>query len=137
MGNCEGGGGASIEETKRSRQIDEVLKGDRKYADREIKILLLGAGESGKSTYECSVWYSKFAHVVVDHRIVKQMRILYDNGFTDEDRLIFKEIISANVILSMRALVLGLRESGVCFPPDLIPAVELFTSSAIASEQVE
>ena len=49
MGNCAAGG-ASQEDKIKSREIDQTLKRDRKYIDHEIKILLLGAGESGKST---------------------------------------------------------------------------------------
>ena len=50
MGNCSGTASGTVEEKQRSRDIDQAIKKDRKYIDHEIKILLLGAGESGKST---------------------------------------------------------------------------------------
>ena len=58
MGNCASGGQVSVEEKQRSKDIDLALKKDRKYIDHEIKILLLGAGESGKSTYASFLSFS-------------------------------------------------------------------------------
>jgi len=52
-----------------------------------VKLLLLGAGESGKST------------------VAKQMKIIHLNGFTDEERKDFKSIIWSNVVGSIRVLV--------------------------------
>jgi len=52
-----------------------------------VKLLLLGAGESGKST------------------IAKQMKIIHLQGFTDEEKLSYKAIIYSNLIGSMRSLL--------------------------------
>ena len=38
------------EATERSKKIDRDLRADGEKAAREVKLLLLGAGESGKST---------------------------------------------------------------------------------------
>jgi len=51
------------------------------------EFFLKGAGESGKST------------------ILKQMKLIHDNGYTKEDRDSFKEIIFSNTIQSMRVIV--------------------------------
>ncbi|CDQ71368.1 unnamed protein product [Oncorhynchus mykiss] len=53
-------------EIKRSRNIDKSLKAEKREYKQTHRLLLLGAGESGKST------------------IVKQMRILHVNGFNAE-----------------------------------------------------
>ena len=50
-----------------NRIIDDELEQDREKAKKEIKLLLLGAGESGKST------------------IVKQMRIIHGNGYSHKE----------------------------------------------------
>ena len=48
---------------------------------------LVGAGESGKST------------------ILKQMKLLHDNGFSDEEKEAFKEIIFSNLIQSIKTIL--------------------------------
>lgn len=52
-----------------SAQIDSLLENDKKASTSVIKILLLGAGECGKST------------------VLKQMKILHKNGFTKEEKV--------------------------------------------------
>jgi hypothetical protein len=48
------------------------LKADHERAQREVKLLLLGAGESGKST------------------IVKQMKIIHETGYSDEEKKAYR-----------------------------------------------
>lgn len=50
-------------------------------------IVLAGAGESGKST------------------ILKQMKLIHDNGYSREERESFKEIIYSNTVQSMRVIL--------------------------------
>jgi len=79
--------GTTREQRTTSEGIDKVLESDRIQAKNHVKLLLLGAGESGKST------------------IAKQMKIIHLNGFTREERDNFKSVIFSNVVGSMRALV--------------------------------
>jgi guanine nucleotide-binding protein G(o) subunit alpha len=65
---------------ERSRQIEKNLKEDGIQAAKDIKLLLLGAGESGKST------------------IVKQMKIIHESGFTNEDYKQYKPVVYSNTI---------------------------------------
>jgi len=56
--------------------------------NNDIKILLLGPGESGKST------------------VFKQMKIIQDfGGFTEEERINFRPVVYSNCISQMRVLV--------------------------------
>jgi energy-coupling factor transporter ATP-binding protein EcfA2 len=51
------------------------------------KLLLLGAGESGKST------------------LLKQLRILYGKGFSPEERAALRGVIHANTITCIQMLI--------------------------------
>ena len=79
----------------RSRSIDRQLDQEREQWKREIKILLLGAGESGKSTF------------------LKQMRIIHGENYSAEDRLEFRPIIYHNILKGMRMLIEIRRKLGI------------------------
>jgi len=90
----------SIEEreaTSRSKAIEKSLKQDGDKAQKEVKLLLLGAGESGKST------------------IIKQMRIIHDNGFSEEDHRRFKPVIFSNTIMSLIAILKAMEKLRIEF----------------------
>jgi len=72
--------------TQISRTIDKEIERERreKRKQREVKILLLGAGESGKSTF------------------LKQMRLIHGIGF--ESVIDYQHIIYSNVVQGMRVL---------------------------------
>lgn len=70
-----------------SRRVDRDLDAARREAERQVKLLLLGSGESGKST------------------IFKQMRILHGKGFSQGERARMVGIIRQNVVTQMQVLV--------------------------------
>jgi len=73
---------------QKSREIDKLLHKYQSHHNNDVKILLLGPGESGKST------------------VFKQMKIIQDSGgFTAEERLNFKPVVYSNCISQMRVLV--------------------------------
>ncbi|XP_039653625.1 guanine nucleotide-binding protein G(t) subunit alpha-1 isoform X1 [Perca fluviatilis] len=80
------GAGASAEE-KHSRGLEKKLKEDADRDARTVKLLLLGAGESGKST------------------IVKQMKIIHQDGYSLEESMEFIVIIYSNTLQSIMAIV--------------------------------
>src|ERR1700709_1679535 len=69
------------------RRPNRSLKEDEKQNKSASKLLLLGAGECGKST------------------ILKQMKILHQNGFTKEERQNSIEIIRGNILQSNHSLI--------------------------------
>ena len=95
MGNlCGGGHKGTPEDNKANAQINQELRKDKTRLESEIKLLLLGAGESGKST------------------VAKQMKIIHLDGFTKEECESYKSIIAANVVGSMRVLVKAAADMG-------------------------
>ncbi|XP_039879624.1 guanine nucleotide-binding protein subunit alpha-12a [Simochromis diagramma] len=75
------------EARRRSREIDAMIARERRAIRRLVKILLLGAGESGKSTF------------------LKQMRIINGQEFDQKALLDFRDTIYENILKGMRVLV--------------------------------
>ena len=75
------------EQKNRSRNIDKLIAKEKVHYRRTIKILLLGAGESGKSTF------------------LKQMRIIHGDRFDEATIREFKSVIYGNVVKGMRVLL--------------------------------
>lgn len=113
MGCC-----ASVEESDsvgkmRNEEIDGQLRMEKLNSKNEVKMLLLGkiknlikisdkiliikigAGESGKST------------------LLKQMKLIYDGGFTNEEKEAYKEIIYNNSVQSIQVLLEAMENLGI------------------------
>lgn len=71
----------------RHDEIERELAKEKVYFRRKVKVLLLGAGESGKSTF------------------LKQMRIIHGENYSQEDLLAFKPIIYSNILKGMKVLL--------------------------------
>lgn len=95
---------ADDEAPQRNTKINKLLKTEKKKMNRTVKVLLLGAyivrdlyeallipdlgaGESGKST------------------IIKQMRIIYEGGFSEDERRQTRAVIYSNVIAAFKVLL--------------------------------
>ncbi|WWD17304.1 hypothetical protein CI109_101744 [Kwoniella shandongensis] len=84
----------------RNAEIEEQLKRDRANLRNEIKMLLLGAGESGKST------------------VLKQMRLIYNKPYDVEERDSYREIVYSNTVQSMRVLLEGVQGMEIPVSPN-------------------
>lgn len=82
-------------EIAKSSGIDRDLDRARQQEEGKVKLLLLGAGESGKST------------------IFKQMRILHGSPRSDDDLRMYGVVIRSNVIVAIRKLCTHLRNLGL------------------------
>mmetsp|Transcript_29757 Transcript_29757/g.54875 ORF Transcript_29757/g.54875 Transcript_29757/m.54875 type:complete len:422 (+) Transcript_29757:123-1388(+) len=93
-----GGGGATDggpAKATESRNIEGDLERGRREEERKIKMLLLGAGESGKST------------------IFKQMRVLYGTERSDDDLRMYGVVARSNIVVATRKLCSHLRALGL------------------------
>ncbi|KAJ3427924.1 guanine nucleotide-binding protein g(o) subunit alpha [Anaeramoeba flamelloides] len=72
----------------REQGIDEMIRKDQEIMDKESKLLLLGPGESGKST------------------ILKQIQVIHKKKFDDpEERKKYRLVVFDNVVHSIQSLV--------------------------------
>lgn len=84
---------------------------------KEVKLLLLGAGESGKST------------------IVKQIKFIHESYFTKAECLEYKPVVHDNTIQSLIAIIKGMSKLGISLDdPSKIDDVTYFVETVISSE---
>lgn len=95
MALCCSASAGEIEAARRSKEIDRYLERERLRYWREVKILLLGTSGSGKFTF------------------LKQMRILYGRGYTEEDRLGFRPGIYLTILNGIRDVILCRKEQQI------------------------
>jgi len=106
------------ETLRTNKSIDDAIAKEKKTG-LPFRLLLLGAGESGKST------------------IAKQMKIIHLNGFSAEEKALFITAIHTNVYQSMRNMVQAAQRMGieVRAPPSLLGKFEAsFLDSRISPE---
>jgi len=75
------------EQKRINQEIEKQLRKDKRDARRELKLLLLGTGESGKSTF------------------IKQMRIIHGSGYSDEDKRSFIKLVYQNIFMAMNSMI--------------------------------
>ena len=94
MGNCSSAN-SQLKEKLISDEIDQEISKHAKKLKSEAKILLLGSSDGGKTT------------------IVKQMKIIHQNGYSTEELERFKNTIYNNVVESAKNLIKGLEKTGL------------------------
>jgi len=72
---------------KRSKNIDAVLHKERRATESKVKLLLLGTGDSGKSTF------------------VKQMKVIHKDGFSNAEVMKFMKVLQENCLMSMQKIL--------------------------------
>jgi len=82
-----GSSATSKEEQARAIVIDEELRKEQCNKEKEVKLLLLGSGESGKSTF------------------AKQMKILFQGMYHEDELRAFTFPVWANCLTVLKAVV--------------------------------
>jgi GTPase SAR1 family protein len=129
MGQCAINLANENEEERLSRELDKRGRIDAASGKAVNKFLLLGAGESGKST------------------LFKQLNHIYGKGYSPADRMPFISTIFKNTVASMKTLVrealargitrYGTREIDCSLPDELSDSVDYFTDISINTRVTE
>ncbi|KAK3824628.1 MAG: guanine nucleotide binding protein, alpha subunit [Benniella sp.] len=93
MGSCV----STPTEDVQSKKIDNALKADERARRMEVKLLLLGAGEAGKTT------------------IIKQMKLMHASGFSVQEREAFRGFVFSNMVGAMQAILSAMEDNGISF----------------------
>eukprot|EP00002_Diphylleia_rotans_P033649 TRINITY_DN7172_c0_g3_i3.p3 TRINITY_DN7172_c0_g3~~TRINITY_DN7172_c0_g3_i3.p3 ORF type:complete len:177 (+),score=40.77 TRINITY_DN7172_c0_g3_i3:58-588(+) len=103
-----------------SQSIDKQIKKEEMKISREIKLLLLGSGESGKST------------------ILKQMKLVYGIGFPREFAVEFRPYVYSNILDCTKALIRGCQTLNIVIKDEqsLTRAQELMEIMTITSDNL-
>jgi len=103
------------DEEKLSDAISKSLIAEGKRLKNEVKLLLLGTGESGKSTF------------------AKQLKILHMSGFTKEELMHYKSVLHSNLLVGMATLVEMAPKLGYTINPALMSKTDIFFDPNIAN----
>lgn len=113
-------------EHDQSKKIDQQLQREAREQKKEVKILLLGPGESGKSTF------------------FKQMKIIQQNGgYTQEELSPYKSVVWGNCITQIKVILQAMEKLGIALErednvaraqvlADCAPSGEAWTNSIAA-----
>uniref|UniRef100_A0A0K0F8J0 Guanine nucleotide-binding protein subunit alpha n=3 Tax=Strongyloides TaxID=6247 RepID=A0A0K0F8J0_STRVS len=83
------------EQKRINQEIEKQLQRDKRNARRELKLLLLGTGESGKSTF------------------IKQMRIIHGQGYSEDDKRQHIRLVFQNVFMAMQSMIRAMDTLGI------------------------
>lgn len=85
------------EQWELNKAIEQELKAQKKANKNEHKLLLLGIGEAGKSTF------------------IKQMKIIHGGGYSEEDKKEHKQQIYGNVYVAIHNLTNAMKKLKLSF----------------------
>jgi len=110
-------GCVTAKQTVGSKKIDTDIKQDRKK--QELKLLLLGTGDSGKSTF------------------MKQMKVLHLNGFSKSEIAKYANVLKDNLLTAIKLLIENAKKSNYKLAKkNKAPADKILQSTRLTVELV-
>ena len=88
------------------------------FTEQDVKILLIGPGESGKTT----IW--------------RQLKLNYCGGFDESEKESLKPCIQLNILTDMKNLIDFMNQSGQSVAPELSNSVDVVTSLQDDNEEL-
>ncbi|KAJ5066765.1 guanine nucleotide-binding protein g(o) subunit alpha [Anaeramoeba ignava] len=101
MGNC-----AKNSDSKKTQSIDDQLAKETIVKENQLKLLLLGSGDSGKST------------------ILRQIQISHVHDFTDQERREFQQPIYLTILEGIQAIINAADLLNIPLNQELQPHIE-------------
>ncbi|QRW05716.1 G-protein alpha subunit [Ceratobasidium sp. AG-Ba] len=92
MGSCMSNNTGDPEALRKHREVEKELKVHAKKQATQVKVLLLGSGDSGKST------------------VLKQMRVIHNDKFTPLEVEAYRQLVFNNIITGLKMLNEALPE---------------------------
>jgi GTPase SAR1 family protein len=99
------------EEGERSIAIEKELISSGAVNSAEVKLLILGAGESGKTTF------------------VKQIKQIYQGGFTPEELQGWTDLVYENLVTAMTAILSAIQTMNLSLEPSHVDQAASFLAS--------
>lgn len=114
------------EQIRISKEYDRQIDKEKRHAQKQYKLLLLGTGESGKSTF------------------IKQLRIIHGTGYSVEDKRAHAKLVYQNIFSAMQSMIQAMDDLGINYgessneeKADLIANVDRTTVTIFESEHIE
>jgi len=109
-----------VTQYKKNKEIDNQIKDERKHHAHKLKLLLLGTGDAGKSTF------------------AKQMKLIHKEGFTKQELEKFTDILRDNCLSGMKRLITAAKEWKIDIPKKLKQEAEdILNASELTDEIAE
>ena len=114
---AERSGRATAQPSGGARSTKRSTKQESDKEAKTVKLLVLGAGESGKST------------------LLKQMKVLHKGGYSEGERADFAKVVHSNAILSARSVFEGFERVGIAMPEELAREQTAFESDPASGDE--
>jgi len=113
MGNCLSVGSIEVsdEDKRRHREAEKSLKEAKQKLASQVKVLLLGSGDSGKST------------------ILKQMRLIHRVPFSSQEVESFRQLIFNNLTHGLKYVLDSMEDMQLAVSPENTEHIELIETA--------